>query len=64
MRAPAATVIEPAFRSPVKTPVGDKSTCGSVVELANDILTIKTSTGQTPVDLEKATAMRADRMKA
>jgi hypothetical protein len=38
--------------------VGDTSTCGNVGGLANDILTINTSTGETTVDLRKATAMR------
>ncbi|MFD5720922.1 hypothetical protein [Streptomyces sp. NPDC127036] len=49
---PAATTAQ------LSVTVGNTPTCGDVVGLTNDVLTIKTSTGQTTVDLAQATTMR------
>ncbi|MBT2440115.1 hypothetical protein J7E93_08295 [Streptomyces sp. ISL-36] len=57
--AVAVTWYGPAAVKPqLSVTVGDTSTCGAIVGLANDVLTIKTSTGQTTVNLGKATAIR------
>jgi hypothetical protein len=57
--AVAFTWYGPAAGDPkLSVMVGDRLTCGTVVGLSNGILTINTSTGQTPVDLKKATAIR------
>jgi hypothetical protein len=57
--AVAVTWYGPAAANPqLSVMFGDTAACGTIVRVSNEILTIKTSVGQTTVNLAKATAMR------